>query len=101
MSAEEGNARRVGRQGARRIGHVLRLIQMLREQILLGGGENLVNDFVDAEKCLRIAGMMLECLAIQISGAAAGGHDPVAARECRAGALEEGLQRRLGGWCLR
>jgi hypothetical protein len=48
---------------------MLSLVEMLREQVLLGGGEHLVNDFVEAGLRLWVAVMALECLAVQVRSA--------------------------------
>ena len=48
------------------------LVEMLREQILLGGRKNLINDLIETGERLSIAGMALERLVIEVRGAAAG-----------------------------
>jgi hypothetical protein len=51
---------------------MLSLVEMLPEQVLLRGGEDLVDHFVEARERLRISGMVFERLAIELSCAVAG-----------------------------
>ena len=66
LSREEGNPNGVRREGARGRGQMIGLVQMLREQILLGGGEHLVNDLIQTGERSSIAGMAIERLVIEV-----------------------------------
>ena len=77
-------------------GQMLRLVEMLCEQILLGGGEHLVNHFVEAGERLRIAVMALERLLIQVSCACARRQQPVTARERITRPVEKSFENGIG-----
>jgi hypothetical protein len=66
LGREEGNPNGVRRDGAGGCGQMVGLVEMLCEQILLGGGEHLINDFIETGERLSIAGMAIERLVIEV-----------------------------------
>jgi hypothetical protein len=80
---------------------VLSLVEMLGEKILFGGGEDLIDDFVEPRESLRIVVVTLERLTVEVRRAFACRQEPIAACKGRARTREELTEVRIGGSCAR